>query len=288
MGLNRLKVLIGWLVGGLVLSGCGRSAATRGTSSVKSNSTGSQAYVPTLFFHGWGSSYHAEEHMAQAAVSAGVTQTVVRAMVSKRGKVTLSGQFKPGDTHPIVEVGFRDNKSADYHVVGRWAKNVVVALQQTYHIKSFNMVGHSMGNMAIVFYSLDNGQNKQLPRLRKQVDIAGHFNGILGMDDVANRMQLTHQGQPTKMTATYRELLGLRRDYPNNQVDVLNIYGDKGDGSHSDGSVSNASSQSLRYLVAGRAKSYQESKVTGPNAQHSKLHANRRVDQLLIKFLWSK
>ncbi|WP_047999474.1 alpha/beta hydrolase [Lactiplantibacillus herbarum] len=284
--MKRIRLVTILLALGLLVSGCGRSVQS--SSTKKSSSTETQSYVPTLFFHGWGSSYHAEEHMVQVAVSAGVTHTVVRAIVSKSGKVTLHGQFKPGDLHPIVEVGFQDNKGSDYHVVGSWAKNVVVALQQTYHIKSFNMVGHSMGNMAIVFYSLENSQNKQLPKLRKQVDIAGHFNGILGMDDVANRMTLTQQGQPTKMTGTYRELLGLRRVYPKDQVDVLNIYGDKGDGSHSDGSVSNASSQSLRYLIAGRAKSYQEQKVTGPNAQHSKLHSNHRVDQLLIKFLWSK
>lgn len=52
------------------------------------------------------------------------------------------------------------------------------------------------------------------------------------------------------------------------------------------GSVSNASSRSLRYLVAARARSYREVKITGKHAQHSQLHENAQVDRLLIDFLW--
>ena len=40
-----------------------------------------------LFFHGGGSSYHAEEHM----VGAGVTKSVIRAEVDGNGRVTLIG-----------------------------------------------------------------------------------------------------------------------------------------------------------------------------------------------------
>ncbi|AVK61219.1 alpha/beta hydrolase [Lactobacillus sp. CBA3605] len=276
MGLNKLG-LWGLVVLSLAgLSGCGRAQRTQSTTT----------YVPTLFFHGWGSSYHAEQHMARAALRAGVTQTVVRATVSKRGTVKLNGRFHANDSRPIVEVDYQDNRNANYRTDGRWAKNVVVTLQRRYRIKSFNMVGHSMGNMAIVYYLLANGQNKQLPKLRKQVDIAGHFNGILGVDDQPNQMHLTPSGQPLKMNHDYQDLLTLRKTYPKNQIKVLNIYGDKGDGSHSDGSVSNASSQSLKYLVVSRAKTYQEQKIKGPKAQHSKLHANQQVDRLLINFLW--
>ncbi len=74
------------------------------------------------------------------------------------------------------------------------------------------MVGHSVGNMSIVFYLLDNAGNTKLPKLQKQVDIAGHFNGIIGMDDAPNRMKLKADGEPTKINSHYRELLGLRHD----------------------------------------------------------------------------
>ena len=120
-----------------------------------------------------------------------------------------------------------------------------------------------------------------------QVDIAGHFNGILGMDDAPNRMKLKADGEPTKINGHYRELLGLRHDKQLKTLEILNIYGDKNDGTHSDGDVSNASSKSLRYLVP-QVKSYQEKRIVGPQAQHSKLHDNPQVDKLLVKFLWGR
>lgn len=269
----------------MALGGC--QATKSATPATSSQRTPTSQAVPTLFFHGYGSSYRAEEHMANAAVKAGVTKTIVRAIVANDGQVQLSGTFKKNDRHPIVEVGFTNNHNSDSETAGRWAKNVVVALQKRDGIKKFNVVGHSMGNMAIVYYLLNNATNSKLPQLQKQVDIAGHFNGILGMDDQANQMKLRTDGQPTKMNANYRQLLKLRRVFPKN-VAVLNIYGDLNDGSHSDGRVSNASSKSLRYLVSSRAKSYREQRIVGKNAQHSKLHENPRVDRALTKFLWNK
>lgn len=280
---KRLMVVLGIGLLCLGLAACGKTGKTVSSAKPVAESSTTSKYQPTLFFHGWGSSYHAEQQMAQSLVAAGMTKTITRATVSKQGKVTLSGQFQKNDDHPIVEVDFQDNRNSNSRQWGQWAKATVVKLQQTYHIKTFNMVGHSMGNMAIMFYLLEN--QSTLPKLKKQVDIAGHFNGILGMGDEPNQMKLTRAGKPEKMQSDYRALLKLRRTYPKNQIAVLNIYGDKNDGSHSDGSVSNASSKSLRYLVSKRAKSYQEQKIIGANAQHSRLHDNKKVDQLLVNFL---
>lgn len=281
---GRWFALLGILT--LMLSGCGRT--TQATAPAKNPAiTNGAHYVPTLFFHGYGSSAHAEMHMIHAAQAAGVTKTVLRATVAKNGRVTWSGKFKQGDNQPLVAVQFDDNRNGDYATTAGWVKAVVLGLQRTYHITQFNVVGHSMGNMAIVYYLLANGQNRHLPQLQKQVDIAGHFNGILGMNDAPNRMQLTTAGKPTKMDRDYQQLLVLRHQFPR-QIQVLNIYGDLNDGTHSDGRVSNASSKSLRYLVQPRAKSYQERRIVGPNAQHSKLHSNPQVDRALIHFLWNQ
>jgi len=244
--------------------------------------------VPTLFFHGWGGSYRSESQMANYAKSHGVTDTIIRVDVSPKGKVTLNGRINKNTQNPIIEVNYLNNKNDNYSEDALWMNQVVVLLQKEYNIKRFNVVGHSMGNMTIAYYPLDYSQDKSLPKLNKQVDIAGHYNGILGMNDEPNKMKLASNGKPEKMDSDYKQLLKLREVYPNNQVGILNIYGDKNDGTHSDGSVSNASSKSLRYLVSGRAKSYREKKISGPQAQHSKLHENKEVDKLLINFLWKK
>ena len=62
----------------------------------------------------------------------------------------------------------------------------------------------------------------------------------------------TQTGKPSAMNEQYQHLLALREVYPENQIDVLNIYGDIG--GETDGSVLNVSSKALRYLVVERAK----------------------------------
>lgn len=250
-----------------------------------------QSTTPTLFFHGGGSSYHAEEHMVNAAKKAGVTNTVLRANVDRAGKVTLHGSMHKGAINPIVEVNYEDNRQVNFNKNGEYATNVVKALQSRYKITQINMVGHSLGNISIIYYMLQNGQNPKMPRLQKQVDIAGHFAGLsfkqfpAAVQQPAG-MKLNKNGKPNKMNATYQQMTRARQAYPQGQVAVLNIVGDVGD--HTDGRVDNISSLSLKYLVETRAKSYRVLKITGKDAQHSKLHDNAQVDKALINFLWGK
>ena len=255
--------------------------------SVKSEArkTFIQSSRPTIFFHGWGSSSRAERHMANAAKKAGVTKTIIDAKVDKDGRVTLDGSIPKGAINPIVLVNFDNNRGASTQEQGDYAYAVVKALQDNYGITEMNMVGHSYGNMAIVFYMLQHGSDKTLPKLVKQVDIAGHFNGIIGIDEPEN-ITLDDEGKPTSMTESYEELLSLGDNYPQGQVEVLNIYGNTG--KVSDERVTNLSSQSLAYLLEGHVKSYQEKEITGPNGQHSKLHETALVDKPLIAFLWGK
>lgn len=246
-----------------------------------------QSSTPTLFFHGYGSSANAEKHMVEAARQAGVTQTIITATVDSHAQVTLKGDIPKNAVNPIVMVEFKDNRNANYAQDGEYAAAVVRELQARYGFKKMNFVAHSMGNMSILFYLLEHAQNEELPQLQKQVNIANHVNGLEGMDLPANLTILDSKtGQPSAMSDSYQKLLGLREIYPQDQVDVLNIYGDFKN--QSDGSVLNVSSRSLKYLVIDNAKSYQEKRVTGPLAQHSQLHENPEVDRLLIDFLWSK
>lgn len=244
-----------------------------------------QSSRPTIFLHGWGSSSRAERHMANAAKDAGVTQTIIEAKVAEDGTVTLKGSIPKDAVNPIVLVNFDNNRGASTQDQGDYAYAVVKTLQDTYGITEMNMVGHSYGNMAIVYYMLQHGSDTSLPKLVKQVDIAGHFNGIIGVNEPENN-SLDDEGKPTSMTESYMELLSLGDNYPQGQVEVLNIYGNTGKGS--DGRVSNLSSQSLAYLLKGHVKSYQEKEITGPNGQHSKLHETALVDKPLITFLWGK
>lgn len=244
-----------------------------------------QSTTPTIFFHGFGSSAHAEQYMVDNIMKAGVSKTAIVANVAADGQVTLQGRIPKGAINPLVEVNFENSRNSDYDLQGQWVKNVVVKLQDTYHFKKMNIEAHSMGNMAVMYYLLNNCQNKKLPQLQKQVAMAGTFDGAMGWNEPADLTVDAKTGKPNKMNDTYQKLLPLRQTYPR-QTRVLNIYGDLGNGN--DSQVTNNSSKALKYLLNGRAKSYAEKKITGANAKHELLHHNPQVNRILIQFFWGK
>ena len=258
----------------------------------KENGASIRIDTPTLFVHGWGSNYHAEESMVAYAQKQHVTNSVIRADVNPNGKVTLFGTIKKRAKNPVVEVNLQNNKSifagtknqiAAMNKSSNYIKDVINALQKRYRFNRINLVGHSMGNLQIAYYLRNNATNSHMPHLNKQVSIAGHYNGYIGEQGAPNKTVLNRAGKPQKMSAGYRGLLSLRKKFPQN-TDVLNIYGDMGSGS--DGDVTVNSARSYRYLVSKRARSYQEKEIRGSRAQHSKLHENTKVDRLLVNFLW--
>lgn len=275
---KRLAILIFFILG-LILILTGILNINKESQEIKINAT------PTLFLHGWGSSVNAEHQMTNAIVKNNLSNNITQAIVDKKGKVKLIGKINRNSKNPLIEVGFLNNRTSDYFKNGQWLKNVLIKLRNTYSIKKVNLVGHSMGNMAIMYYILANPNQKNVPQINKIIDIAGHFNGIIGLNDQPHQHQLNDEGKPDHFNLEYRRLLPLRKTFPNN-IKVLNIFGDKNNGTNSDGSVTNSSSQSLKYLVANRANSYHEKKIIGSQGQHSKLHESKQVDQILINFLW--
>lgn len=244
-----------------------------------------QSSTPTLFFHGFGSGAHAEKYMVNGIVKAGVSKTVVVANVAGDGTVTLDGRIPRHASNPLVEVNFADNHNSDYPTQGQWVKNVLEVLQQKYHVNKVNIEAHSMGNMAVMYYLLDNAGNHNLPQIQKLVTMAGTFDGAIGWNEPANLTVDSKTGKPSAMNDSYRRLLPLRHRFPQ-QIKVLNIYGDLANGN--DTQVTNNSCKSLKYIINHRAKSYQEVKITGPNAKHELLHHNPQVNKLLIDFFWGK
>lgn len=252
--------------------------------------TGVVRYVnsttPTFFFHGWGSSYKAEQIMTNGAKWQGATNTIVWENVGKNGHVTFHGKIAKGARNPIIEVNFANNKIMSYRQEGRYTYDAVKAASQKWGFKKMNMVAHSMGNLGVVFYLYDHGQQKNLPTLEKQVAIAGHFNGGIGFG-YPKGATVNAAGKPAKEERNFTTLKKLRKTYPTT-VRVLNIYGDLKNGTYSDSQIPVNSAKTLKYLAQPRAKAYQEKEFTGYMAQHSRLHSNPLVIHTLVNFLWGK
>ncbi|MGY0412019.1 alpha/beta hydrolase [Staphylococcus sp. mip270_02] len=244
--------------------------------------------IPTLFLHGYGGSANSEKYMVKQAKQNGVTKDVITAIVSKDGEVELKGKLETDTANPIVQIELANNKQGNLDENAKWFKNVLTKLQSEYDINKFNFVGHSMGNLSFAQYMLTYGNDPSLPQLNKQVNIAGTYNGVLNMNEKVNEISVDVNGKPSRMNPPYQELQQLEDIYNGKNIAVLNIFGDLEDGTHSDGRVSNSSSQSLKYLLGDSPESYIESKYKGKSAQHSQLHENKEVAKDFIAFLWRK
>lgn len=247
----------------------------------------SRAHTDTLL-HGYGGTKNSMKYLINQAEARGVTKDIVVAHVSRDGEVTFDGKISKGATNPIVQIVLDDNTQGDLNENALWIRQVLEKLQHDYHVKQFNFVAHSMGNVSFAQYMIDYGRDASLPQLKKEVNLAGTFNGVLGMNEEVNEIQVDRNGKPSHMNPPYQEFMQLKSIYKDKNIDVLNMYGDLLDGTHSDGRVSNSSSKSLKYLLGDSPKSYQEVKYEGKEAQHSALHENEEVAQQMIRFLWEK
>ncbi|MGT2341018.1 alpha/beta hydrolase [Staphylococcus aureus] len=80
-----------------------------------------------------------------------------------------------------------------------------------HNFDKFNFVGHSMGNSTFAQYMMTYGNDKSLPQLNKQVNIAGTFNGVLNMNEDVNEITVENNGKPSRMNQPYQQLRVLKK-----------------------------------------------------------------------------
>lgn len=247
-------------------------AVSSGVAFAKQQSTQwVNSTTPTIFIHGYASSYHAEESMVKAARKAGVTKTVALAKVDKNGKVTIPGDKLAGKRNPIVEVNLENNRQTNMAEGAKYIRNVIQALQKRDHLTQYNFVAHSMGNMDAFSYLNDYGSQSGMPELKKQVVIAG--GGLSGWTRDRSNVEKMRQ-----------HMDNLKNVHPH--ADVLVIGGNTGNGS--DGRVPNAATRSVREMLGDRPASFRIKMFNGKQYTHSGLHENSKVSKLINNFLWKK
>lgn len=250
------------------------------------------ALVPTatFFVHGMPSSYVSELQMTQFLVDAGMTPPadVIVANVKPNGKVILSHRLPKNPVNPIIEVNFKNNREKSIKKMAFWIRDAVEAVQREYPVRRINFVGHSAGPVPILYYVMMTRHNQTLPRVNRIISLGGSINGALTPFNSTQTASVTGDGYPVgNLTKDYLALQPLHNCFPR-YIKVDNIYGNLNDENDSDGRVTNASSQSMRYLVKSRAKSYKEIKLVGPDVCHSGLHNSKRVDFYLLRLLTGK
>lgn len=277
------KIIFSLIISLMIFTLIGCQSKSNNSSHYQSND---KKQVATLFMHGYGGTNNSEKYMVNQAVKKGVTKDVVTAYVLSSGEVQFSGKISKKSKNPIIKILFEDNKNGDIMQNAQNIKNVLTKMKSKYNIDNYNFVAHSMGNLSFAYFMKYYGNDRQLPQLQKEVNIAGTYNGVLNLNEKVNEITVDKDGKPSKMNADYEKLLDLKDVYKIKKIEVLNIYGDLQDGTHSDGRVSNSSSRSLKYLLGNSPKTYKESEYKGEKAQHSALHHNKEVSDEIINFLW--
>ncbi|KRK49105.1 hypothetical protein FC96_GL000020 [Secundilactobacillus kimchicus JCM 15530] len=258
--------------------------------------------TPTIFVHGWSSSGLAELPLIDSAEQIHVAKRTMVIHVRNNGTLKIRGRLNARMRNPIIQVIFDNNRAGEFRNA-QWLKTVMRTLHDSYGVTQYNAVGHSMGAYAWTYYNMLVGNNISYPRLNRAVLIAGPYDGIIDnhksnqplypplsrlWDDYPNENRLNDDGRPAILHPEYRLLMRLAHRFPK-QAKVLNIYGDLDDGSDSDGVVTNVSALSLGYLLENRVAAYKTQKITGPDAQHSRLHAhNLEVNKALLNWIWQR
>ncbi|WP_137597806.1 alpha/beta hydrolase [Paucilactobacillus kaifaensis] len=266
----------------LLLVGCSKNATQHSNKKVTQP-------VPTIFVHGLMGSHKSTDKMITAMQKNGQAKKIMTINVQADGKLKRIGKYDHQVKRPIIQVNFENNE-ASIQTQTKWLTETLHYLRVKQHVKRYNAVAHSAGNITLVETEMK--ATKTIPQLKRLVIIAGPFNGVIGMNDAANTNQLQKNYRPkiiypaNDWYPSYEQLLSWRHHFPAN-VRILNIYGDLGDGSHSDGMVTEQSELSVNYLLRGLHDSIKNVKITGQNAAHSSLHDNQTVNRQLIKFLWN-
>lgn len=253
------------------------------SQTLSTNENIQKSDTPTLFIHGYGGGNNSFGRMIKRMEGNKRTKKELVLTVSAEGEVEAKGKLTGKENNPSIQVLFQDNKSNEWNQA-EWIKNCLQFIQDSYSITEVNLVGHSMGGASLLRYLTTFGSDTSLPKVKKIVGIAAPFNNFVELSSEETIDDVINNG-PVVQSERYA-------DYANGMekvakdINVMIIAGDVEDGSLSDEAVPVADALSIVSLFKAHGNEIQEKIFYGKSAQHSQLHENGQVDQLVADFLW--
>lgn len=237
-----------------------------------------------IFIHGYGSSASATNSLAKQTQQDLGIKNRLKIIINGSGKNNLENS-KLSSNGNIIQLEFTDKDTSEKDE-SKYIASVTKALKEK-GISNISLVGHSMGaNVALRYLETDNYSTNKYPTVHKLVTIAAPFNtGIDQPDDIRKQFKNNSIDSETKLPKLQDgnfKFFYKNKDNLSPVLQILNIYGDVGDGT--DGKISNFSSESLNLLIT-KEHPYIEMKVTGNQVQHSEIRTNPRVTKQVSKFL---
>ncbi|MCO7176745.1 alpha/beta hydrolase [Sporolactobacillus kofuensis] len=230
--------------------------------------------IPTVFIHGWKGSERSFNTMFQRFNHHYIgPQRAMIIRVAPNGHIIVIGKIT-NQTMPLIQVIFVANHES-FEKQAFWLKRVFRILKSDEGISRVNVVTHSMGGKAFTGYLEHIDHPNYYPSVDKFVAIAAPFDWINGPQ---NEADYTVQ-QLKRHSYLYQHRHRLPQD-----LKVLAIAGIMHNAQEGDGVVALRSAFFGRYFF--NHAHYTEKIVYGAKAQHSELHENPQVDQLVAHYLW--
>ncbi|WP_367377747.1 alpha/beta hydrolase [Enterococcus gilvus] len=278
------------LMTAVLLSGCGTKQSHHEEENTSTGSTVTEASrnivnksdVPTLFIHGYGGTVNSFGGMLRRFRDEGVARKELTITVQPDGALQVDGQLNKKKDNPSIQVLFAANKDNEWNQT-EWIYGVLKYLKEE-GVDRVNLVGHSMGGVSSLRYLTTYGQPKDAPVIEKFVAIGAPFNDF---DDTAKDQSIDDvlQNGPTPQSSRYLDYRNGINNVPSS-VSVLLLAGKLNEQDPSDGTVPLSSALATYSLLKAHGNPIKEQIFTGSNAQHSQLHENPAVDQVVATFLW--
>lgn len=242
--------------------------------------------TPTLMLHG----IHGDKRTMQGMIRrwrlAGLAYKALEIEITKDGEMIVDGIWnkKGEEGYPIIQVFFENNDATPVLQVS-WLLKIMTFLNKKIGVEEINMLGHSMGGVAVLGYLTQASKYEELtPKVKKFIALGSPFKGELEDSLLSQVYQLEKDGK--RNFDRYYDFFMVEREGIPEDLRVLNIYGDLNNGSESDGIVPTKNAAILKEMLSGIVSSYDERVIQGLGGQHTLLHENPEVDQLVADFLW--
>lgn len=244
-----------------------------------------QKQCPIIYIHGFRGGAYTTQVMVDEVCKLKHDSHYLRVIMDLSGKVTFEGEWT-SDKHPVIQLVFRQRiigkKGINYYL-----SRLLPLLKSQFHFDNYYAVAHSLGAPAIIDTQMRYAKNAKFPQLKKVALIAGPFNGVTYLGDIPNVNIMGEKGYPLAMNLTYLHFLHQRKRF-SSHIQVLNIYGNILDETNTDKFISVVSAKSIRYILAPQLDYYQEVEVRGAMAEHSQMHDEPFVIDIINHFLGLK
>ncbi len=201
--------------------------------------------------------------------------------VHKNGRVSIRGTLPKNVENPFIQVIFENNR-AQLSDQTKWLQEIMKQLKERYYIEEINVVGHSMGGLALTNYIQSTENQDGYPKVQNLITIGSPFLGI----DQKGYFERNYGKALIDLkphSQALNKLSHQRTSFPED-IQVLSIAGVVEDPLTGDGLVSLESALANRNLI--NSDQFTEKVVTSITATHSGLHEIEVVDQLIANFLW--